>query len=99
MPHSKPPRCTHLADDVLDLCCDVVDAPDDDELVVRAGRHAQHRLPRPLRSRLPEEPRGLVVVPGEVGRGHCGWSVEVKAARGKSQLDQLEGPLGLTGMT
>ena len=65
---------THLADDVLDLCCDVVDAPDDDELVVRAGRHAQHRLPRPLRSRL--------------NRGACTCDVRTEGEGGLGDIGQ-----------
>ena len=62
----------YLANDVLDLGDDVVDPADHDELVVGAGRHAEDRLATPLGHGLPEEPRRLVVIPREVGGGHCG---------------------------
>ena len=52
----------YLANDVLDLRDDVVDPTHHDELVVGAGRHAEHRLAAPLGHGLPEEPRRLVVV-------------------------------------
>ena len=50
-------NCAYLANDVLDLRDDVVDPAHHDELVVGAGRHAEHRLAVPLGHRLPEEPR------------------------------------------
>ena len=61
---------SHLADDVLDLADNVVNAAHHDEFVVAAGRHAQHGLAAPLGHGLPEEPRRLVVVTGQVRGSH-----------------------------